>query len=425
MEMEMTSNKPSVYEDSLKKAERVYTSLLKEIENSDNIYVGGIKAEVEAEFLAKIYPSLIFVDDYRVGSKFLGREVISTNEMAKRVRSSDFLINNCITVNGFNHFRRQAESLGIPSCSLVEVLAPHYKNGMVMDFPGMISVYGPSFHDYSFRNIDTYYRIREYLEDNLSLRTFDSLINYRLTGDPNFLYSVAVGHNYGSIRHDSYILNAQFFNLSDNEVFIDAGALDGTSSRFFVESVGGDFKKIIMFEPSSESVKRCQETIEAMDVNFPGKSIKDKIEIAELGLYNYEGTLKLAKSLYSKEVTEKHGEMPQSAHIIDTGISSAFVEDGDQYNITEVPITTLDSYIGENKVTFIKFEIEGSEVAALEGATKTIKRNKPKMALSIYHRPQDLELIIDYVRNLQDGYKFALRAHNPYCPDAIVLYCWI
>lgn len=421
----MTSNLFTVYEESIKRAERVYTSLLNEIENSENIYVGGINAIGESEFLCRIYPSLTFVDDYQAGSKFLDREVISTNEMAKRIRSSDFLINNCLTPNGFNHFFRQAESLSIPSCNVVEALAPHYKNGMVMDFHGLNSVYGPAFHDHTFRNIEKYYKIREYLKDKFSLRTFDNLINYRLTGNPNLLHSVAVGHNFGSIRHDSYILNSQFFTLSDKEIFIDAGALDGASSQFFVESVNGNFEKIIMFEPFPESVKKCQETKEKIDAQFPGKSIKEKIEIAEFGLYSYEGNLDLAQSLFSTEVTEKHGELPQSAHIIETGLSSAFVEDGDQYKIIKVPTTTLDSYLGDDPVTFIKFEIEGSEVPALEGATKTIKKNKPKMALSIYHRPQDLEMIIDYVKDLQVGYNFALRAHNPYCPDAIVLYCWV
>ncbi len=81
--------------------------------------------------------------------------------------------------------------------------------------------------------------------------------------------------------------------------------------------------------------------------------------------------------------------------------------------------------MGDSPVTFIKFEIEGSEVAALHGAINTIKKNRPKLALSIYHRPQDLELIMEFVDGLELGYKYALRAHNPYCPDAIVLYCWI
>lgn len=416
---------PSPYQENLTRAQYVYQNLQKEISQARCIYAGGTNAPGETAFLARLYPSLVFVDDYKAGTTLFDKEVISTQELARRADSRDFLINNCLTPAGFNHFTRQAESLGIPTGSLVEVLAPYYQNGGILNFPGLISVYGPAFHRHTMENIDKYAQLRNVFADKLSQHTFDNLINYRLTGDPSLLHSVAVGHNYGTIRHDSYVLNSQFFELSANEVFIDAGALDGYTSRCFIESVNAEFSRIVMFEPSTENVEKCKATVDFLDKKYSDKRISNKIDIVDAGLYDHKGVLSLSLSLFDQQVTPEHGVLPQSAHIVDTGLTSAFVEKGNEYQIVQVPVVTLDDYLGNDPATFIKFEIEGSEVAALQGSTQTILRNKPKLALSIYHRPQDLELIIEYVMNLDLGYKMALRAHNPWCPDAIVLYCWI
>ena len=421
----MDASMPSSYAENVVRAQYVYQELLDKIAQARRIYVGGTNAPGETEFLVRLYPSLVFVDDYKAGTSLLGKDVISTQELAKKADARDFLINNCLTSAGFNHFSRQAKSLAIPSASVVEVLAPHYLNGVIMNFPGLTSVYGPAFHRHTLENIEKYARLRSSFVDDLSQQTFDNLINYRLTGNPSLLHSVAVGHNYGAIQHDSYILNAQFFSLSDNEVFIDAGALDGYSSRYFIESVDGNFDRIVMFEPSSENAEKCRQTVAALDAEFSGKNISKKIDVVEAGLYDHQGMLSFSLSLFDEAATELHGVLPQAAHITDTGLTDAFVEKGSEYKTIQVPVVTLDGYIKDNPVTFIKFELEGSEVAALAGSTQTILKNKPKLALSIYHRPQDLELMIEYVQNLGLGYKMALRAHNPWCPDAIVLYCWI
>ena len=46
------------------------------------------------------------------------------------------------------------------------------------------------------------------------------------------------------------------------------------------------------------------------------------------------------------------------------------------------------------------------------------------MALSIYHKPEDLHTIPDFVNGLDLGYRYALRQHNPLVPDATVMYCY-
>jgi FkbM family methyltransferase len=56
----------------------------------------------------------------------------------------------------------------------------------------------------------------------------------------------------------------------------------------------------------------------------------------------------------------------------------------------EVQIITLDEALRDVAPTYIKFDIEGSELDALEGGKETIKRRRPKLAVCVYHAPDHL-----------------------------------
>ena len=61
--------------------------------------------------------------------------------------------------------------------------------------------------------------------------------------------------------------------------------------------------------------------------------------------------------------------------------------------------------------TFIKMDIEGSEMNALKGAIKTIKRNHPLLAICIYHRNEDMLDIPEWILGLGLDYKYYVRQH--------------
>ena len=84
----------------------------------------------------------------------------------------------------------------------------------------------------------------------------------------------------------------------------------------------------------------------------------------------------------------------------------------------------IDDIVGEEKVTFIKMDIERSEYQALRGAENAIKRNKPKLAICIYHKPNDILMIPNLIEEMVPEYKFAIRH---YCSGWIetVLYAWV
>ena len=71
----------------------------------------------------------------------------------------------------------------------------------------------------------------------------------------------------------------------------------------------------------------------------------------------------------------------------------------------------LDDDIGE-PLTFIKMDIEGAEQAALRGCSQHIRKERPKLALSVYHNFEDLWKLPRMIEELVPGYRFFLRYHG-------------
>ena len=78
----------------------------------------------------------------------------------------------------------------------------------------------------------------------------------------------------------------------------------------------------------------------------------------------------------------------------------------------------------KEKVTYVKMDIEGAELDALHGMEKMIKSDKPKLAISIYHKPEDLWEIPLYIYKLVPEYKFILRHHHHRIHETI-LYAYL
>jgi hypothetical protein len=74
---------------------------------------------------------------------------------------------------------------------------------------------------------------------------------------------------------------------------------------------------------------------------------------------------------------------------------------------TLVPVTTIDSLVpalGLSRVDFIKMDIEGSELQALSGASQTLARFTPKLAIASYHKAEDPSRIPKLVEGLNARY---------------------
>lgn len=70
--------------------------------------------------------------------------------------------------------------------------------------------------------------------------------------------------------------------------------------------------------------------------------------------------------------------------------------------------------------TFIKLDIEGAELEALRGAAETIRRNRPKLAVCVYHKPGDLFKIPLFIKSLVPEYRLYLRQHQPVACETVL-----
>lgn len=172
-----------------------------------------------------------------------------------------------------------------------------------------------------------------------------------------------------------------YFEPDENEVFVDGGSLDGKTSLEFVKWCKGSYDAIYAFEPNPKMVQECAETFKTLP--------NDKIRFYECALWNCNCSLKFNNESCSK----------WDACVSDEGMVS-------------VRADNLDHVIDWDKVTFIKLDVEGSELETLMGAADIIKRDRPRMAVSVYHKKDDLFDIAHYLLTLVDNYHFAIRHYH-------------
>lgn len=90
-----------------------------------------------------------------------------------------------------------------------------------------------------------------------------------------------------------------------------------------------------------------------------------------------------------------------------SGEGAAISENGTAH----IAVAALDDVLSGCTVDFIKLDVEGAELQALEGARKLIQRSRPVLALSLYHCPQDLWELPLALSSLCEDYHFYVRQH--------------
>jgi len=170
------------------------------------------------------------------------------------------------------------------------------------------------------------------------------------------------------------------------EIFIDGGCLNGATSGDFMSWCHGEYEKIIAFEPDSRSAEFCKKRIRSAD--------KENIQLIEKGLWSSD------TKLFFKEL-----DVPGASRV-DTNANA------ENQNVTSISVTSIDNVLNGKPATFIKMDIEGSELEALKGAEETIKKYHPVLAISAYHKPEDIVELPAYIRSIDPEYKFYLRSYH-------------
>jgi FkbM family methyltransferase len=185
------------------------------------------------------------------------------------------------------------------------------------------------------------------------------------------------------VAHPQYLAD-DLFEWRRDEVFVDGGAYDGDSIRAIASRHGSSFRRILALEPDPVNFARLKSTVAGLPPD-----IRDKIDCRQQALAASKRRL----------FVDATGTAASTAHV------------EDEPGRTDVAADTLDSIVGE-RATFIKLDIEGFELDALQGAKGTIENAGPIVAACVYHRQNHLWRIPLLLRSLRDDYAFFLRPHN-------------
>lgn len=178
---------------------------------------------------------------------------------------------------------------------------------------------------------------------------------------------------------------------SEHEIFVDAGAYDGDTLELFLKVYNKTFNKYYAFELDEANYKNlCNKVAELPD------NVREKVIIYNIGLWSEKQEI----TYDSCKTTTSIGAPGSNKGIVDK----------------------LDNVLREEKVTFIKMDIEGAEMEALKGCVEHICQYKPILAICIYHSIYDLVNIPLMLKEF--GYKIIIRHHATLTSDEIVCYAY-
>ena len=214
------------------------------------------------------------------------------------------------------------------------------------------------------------------LNDSESRSVFEKLVRFRFDYD--------LSHLEGFQQREDIQYFEDFLALKpEGETFIDAGCYDGYTSLEFIKRCP-HYRAVYAFEPDSNNFQICKAALRDYT----------NTQCYPMGLSNAKGTLQFDVSGSTSRISE-------------TGSVS-------------INVDRLDDIIND-KPTLIKMDIEGGESAAIEGAKKTIKSNRPRLAISAYHSAGDFWSIPRQILAIRDDYDIYMR-HYTECIYETVLF---
>jgi len=232
-----------------------------------------------------------------------------------------------------------------------------------------VPLYGDDLFDFSYfeENREIGEKVYSLLSDEKSKEVFENIINAKISGDISYLLSAETE------KEDEY----KILNLSETETFMDLGAYRGDTVFEFLSFVK-NYDKIYAVEPDTKTYKKLLENTKELN-----------IECVNAAIYNKDETLFMQSN------------KGRGTSVSDSG--------------TQFPGRSVDSILNNQKVTFIKMDVEGSEALAIDGAKESIKKYKPKLKIAAYHRSEDMFKIPLQILSINGDYKVYIR-HRPSFP---------
>ncbi len=179
------------------------------------------------------------------------------------------------------------------------------------------------------------------------------------------------------------------------DVVIDLGGFTGDTALYFAHEVGNTGEvHVFEFIPSNLAVLH-------QNLNY-NPLLKQRIKVVSNPAWSFSG-----KQVFIRD----RGPM-----------SILSFEEFVNYD-GKTDTLSVDDYVESKnltKVDFIKMDIEGAEQLAIEGAMRTIKKYRPKLAISIYHSLEDFVEIPLKLNDLNLGYEFYLDHYTIHRSETIL-----
>lgn len=191
---------------------------------------------------------------------------------------------------------------------------------------------------------------------------------------------------------DSHFYEVPETRVCPNDIVLDCGAAEGIFSLRVLERA----KHIIAFEPLPIFIRSMKKTF---------ASHFQKVSIQSYALSDIEGNAFLSGvSLYGTVVS---------------GVADSNIP---------IQITTIDRWSVQSglKVDFIKGDLESLEYKVLRGGAETIKRDKPKIAFTVYHPGNDWREILNFCRSLVPEYAYRIKglSYNQKHARPVMIHLW-
>lgn len=210
--------------------------------------------------------------------------------------------------------------------------------------------------------------VLELFSDELSRNIFTDTINFRLTGKYEYL----------ARTEDMKKTLSELFAGKIISSVLDGGAFKGDSTEIFVEAFLPE--KIIAVEADPKTFLKLKK--------YSDNENRSKIIPVNAALWRSDGILE-----YTSSGSRGSGESGRNRRAKNTCVNSA----------------AIDSLIGGEEVDLIKLDIEGAESEALDGASEVLRRCQPDLAVSMYHRTDDILVLTQRVHEALPAHKLYLR----------------
>lgn len=185
----------------------------------------------------------------------------------------------------------------------------------------------------------------------------------------------------------------QYFDLkempvnSGGEIFVDAGCYDGMSSYNALKWSRNTLNKVYAFEPDKSNYLVCEDRLKSLGCEYE--------------LLNVATWCKKTELIFEENSFRQGSKVSQFGNV-------------------RINADSIDNILNGRPVTFIKLDVEGSELEALKGAEKTIKQYRPKLAVSLYHKPKDIVTLPIFIESLGLDYKYYIRHYQTRWAETIL-----